>query len=69
MNFLHEKEVLITINTSQTMNYCMLSKSIKAKITNNKKSSLKIKKELKESKLKEIKKNLYQIENKKGLLE
>ena len=45
MNFSHEKEVLITINASQTMNCCMLSKSIKAKITTNKKSSLKIKKE------------------------
>ena len=45
MNLSHKKEVLITINTSQTMNCCMLSNSIKAKITNNKKSSLKIKKE------------------------
>ena len=45
IEFLARKEMLITINTSQTMNYCMLSKSIKPKITSNKKSSLKIKKE------------------------
>ena len=41
--------MLIIINASQMMNYCMLSKSLKnkkkAKITNNNKSSLKIKKE------------------------
>ena len=45
IEFLAQKKELITINTSQTMNCCMLSKSIKAKITNNKKSSLKITKE------------------------
>ena len=82
MNFSHEKEALTIINTSQTMNCCMLSKSIKAKTQQQKiKSKNKeridvIRKELKElsyklskSESKEIKKNLYQIENKKGLLE
>ena len=61
----------------------MLSKSIKAKIINNKKIKSKnkeridvIREELKElsyklskSELKEIKKNIYKIENKNGLLE
>ena len=46
---IERKEMLIIINASQMMNYCMLSKSLqnkkKAKITNNNKSSLKIKKE------------------------
>ena len=39
------EDLKLTIDTSQTINCCMLSKSVKAKITNNKKSSLKIKKE------------------------
>ena len=49
IEFLARKKMLIIIKASQIMNYCMLSKSLKnkkkAKITNNNKSSLKIKEE------------------------
>ena len=45
IELLAEKEVLVIINVNQTKNCCMLSKSIKVNITNNNKSSLKIKKE------------------------
>ena len=46
IEFLAQKRsvIIVIINVNQTMNCCMLSKSINLKITNNSKSSLKIKK-------------------------
>ena len=46
IEFLAQKRsvIIVIINVNQTMNCCMLSKSINLKITNNNKSSLKIKK-------------------------
>ena len=86
MNFSHEKELLIIINASQMMNYCMPSKSLKnkKKSKNNHQQQIKsknkekievIREKFKElaykvskSELKEIKRRLYMVENKKGLL-
>ena len=79
--------MLIIINASQMMKYCMLSKvsEKQERSKNNQQQQIKsknkgridvIREELKElsyklskSELKEIKKRLYKVENKKGLLE
>ena len=77
MNFSQEKEVLITINTSHALKEYKSKNNQQQKVkSKNKERTDVIREELKElsyklskSELKEIKKILYQIENKKGLLE
>ena len=77
MNFSHKKEVLITINTSHALKEYKSKNNQQQKVkSKNKERTDVIREELKElsyklskSELKEIKKILYQIENKKGLLE